>query len=424
MELIRDLRRNGLLIAVKALVMAVFAVSLYTFGTFAQSTSGAVNGSLAADRDVDLYGLVDTFLGDTDGFERFRASDRDLRTLTDFVAQLGHNDRLDFLSAFDQPVVIEDFRGDGRFDANAGSGLAERGEYRGEGGERLRDVKSMQMNHEMFAFSRLDVTSGSAPVWTDVDYSSGLVPVVLGSDYRGLYEIGDELRADVYGVRERLQVTGFLSPGSAVFHRGDINHYLDDTVVLPYPADVDRFVQQDRYTGGIVAFAMLNTDIAASTSMTYDDVTSELSAIAARTGFHSYSLQGIPTYLVQLRLVRQIVIENFGLLGAVSAMTGVATIVVCRRINRVLGDHRRRWVGICRTVGRSDRAILRTVGQTWAVEYSIVVVLYAVGCALLPNHHAYPFLGVMAALGVWFSLDAVSRAHRILATETPGRWGR
>lgn len=419
MELIRVLRGDGLLIAVKALVLGLFAVSLYTFGTFAQSTSGAVNGSLTSDRDVDLYGLIDTFLGDPEGFERFRASEHDLSTLANFIGELDAATRVDFLSAFDQPVVVRDFAGNDRFDANAGSDLEVRGEYWGDGGARLQDVKSMQMNREMFDFSRLRIDAGSAPDWGAVDYTSGAVPVLLGADYHGVYDLGDEIQAELYGAPQRLRVAGFLSSGSAVFYRGDVNHYLDDTVVLPYPSDVGQLVRQDQDLGGVVAFAMLNTDLAAASSMTYDDVVNELGGIAARTGFHDYSLQGVPTYLVQLRLVRQIVIDNFVLLSVVLLMTGAATVVICSRINKSLSERRRRWVRICRAVGRSDRYIEWTAAQTWALEYAVVLVVYSVGCAALPNHHAYPFLGVLVVLGVWFGLDVSARRHRLLGGQTP-----
>ena len=421
MELIRDLRSSGLLIAVKAVIVAVFAVSMYTFGTFAQSTSGAVNGSLAADREVDLYGLIDTFLGDPEGFERFRASEGDLSSLADFLGELAGSERLDFLSAFDQPIVARDFAGGDGFDTNAGTDLEVRGEYRGSDGALLQDVKSMQMNHEMFGFSRLTIDVGSPPDWSAVDYTSGSIPVLLGADYRGVYEVGDAFQADVYGAPQRLRVEGILSPGSAVFYRGDLDHYLDDTVVLPYPSDIGQLVRQDRYLGGIVAFAMLNTDLAASSSMSYDDVVDELASIAARTGFHDYSLQGVPTYLVQLRLVRQIIVDNFVLLTTVLLTIGAATVTVCAWINRTLCSRRRRWGQICRTVGMSDRRITRTAGQTWAVEYAAVLVLYSIGCAVLPNHHASPFLGVLLVLAVWFGLDLLVRRQGLLrATTTLG----
>lgn len=411
----RDLRASGLLILVKVVVVATFAVALYTFGTFAQSTSRAVNGSLANDRGVELYGLIDSFLADPDGFERFRASEEDLTTLIRFLDGLESSARVDLLAAFDQPLVVRDFGAGKDFDANAGTDIPERGAYTDEHGVTVRDVQSMQMNREAFEFARLRVASGSIPTWATIDYRSGVLPVVLGASYEGVFALGDELDAHLYGAEQRLRVVGFLETGSALFYRGQLNHFLDETIVVPYPSDLGALLRDDQYLAGIVAFAMLNSDLAAPADATFDEVVNELGAIASTSGFTSYSLQGVATYLVQLRLVRQIVVENFALLSGVMLMIGLATVVLCWRINLAVCSRRDAWVAVRRAVGHDDRAIIRAVASGWFLEYAVIIATYALWCAWLPNHHAYPFLGILALLALWFSVDGVARRRLLLS---------
>lgn len=413
MELIRDLRNNGPLVLGKVLALTLVAVSLYSFGTFVQSTSLAVDHGLSEQADVDLYTLIDEFTGDPDGFERFRASKARLDGLAMFVERLDHEPGLRFVSAYDQPVPVADFRGDDRFDVGYGTEYSLRGEYPDETGRHVRDVKSIQMNESAFAFAGLQVARGAAPDWEAVDYDAPSVPVLLGADYDGIYDVGDRLDGSLLFRGLPLEVHGFLESGSSMYFRGDLNHFVDDAVIVPYPADLSGLVGSDPDFAGMLAFQMLNTDLAVDRQLDIDDVLARLDRLGDDTGFSEYSLTGVPTYVVQLSQVRRLVQDNLALLGTILVLLVLAAAITVVFLNARLVERRRPAALAHWRTGRGPRRIVWLFAPSWILEHSAVLILAVGTCALLPNQHAIPFMAVAGFLLAWMTVDGLAQRRGV-----------
>jgi hypothetical protein len=420
--MMRDLRSNGALVIAKALVVALLFLAVFTFASFAQSTATAVDRSFSQRTDVDLYNLVDAFTSDPTAFSEYRKSPERLERLSRFYSELDRDSTLTLLSAFDQPLTVRHFDAGRAFDAGAGTELGARGEYDDESGRRVMDVKSLQINRKAFEFYGLHLEDGQTLDWDAVDYVAGSVPVVLGDAYRESYEVGDDIDGTLYFTDLHLRVAGFLEEGSSLFYKGDINHYLDDVMVVPYPAELTSLLKDDVYVGGIVAFAMVNADLAAAKDVDTDGVLAALESIASRTGFHEYTLTDIPGYLVQYGLVKRIVHDNFWLLTSIVLLLTLAALVLCVGVCLVLSRRRAASASAHWHAGRSFDQVARLFAPSLLADGVVTVVAFWLGYRILPYQSGLVVL-VAGALLCWIALDAVVQVTT-LRGEVAGRRGR
>lgn len=414
MELIRDLRNNGVAMLGKVVTVTLVALSLYTYGTFVQSTSLAVEHGLSGRADVDVYSLIDQFTSDPNGFERFRESPERLEELAMFVEQLDAEPGIRFISAYDQPLPVADFRGDERFDVGYGTEYSLRGEYSDESGRVVRDLKSIQMNQSAFEFAGLRVGSTAALDWAAVDYAAPSVPVLLGADYAGVYDVGDTFDGSLLFKDLTFEVQGFLAPDSTMYFRGDLNHFVDDAVIVPYPKSSTSLIGWDQAFAGMLEFQMLNADLAVAPHLTIDDVLARLDRLGNATGFTDYSLTGIPTYVVQLSQVRRLIQDNLALLSTILFLLVITGMVGVGFLNSRMAERRRRVSQAHWLVGRDSRNLTRRFVLSWTLEHAVTLAAFVVACVLLPNRHGYPFLAVLSFLLAWMAVDTLTQRHAVV----------
>ncbi len=403
----RDLRSNGYLTALKVAVLALVLLTIYNVSSFSASAESAVNRSFSAEAEVELYSLADT-LADPDEFIRFRESKKSVSTLGEFYNGLSTSRELTFLSAFDQPLPISDFRGGEKFDVNTEMGLDPRGEYTDPmTGDYVRDVKAFQMNRATYDFYRLQVEDGSEIGWESVDYGSGTIPVLLGHDYVGIYEIGALLGTNYYSVEMDLTVVGFLEKDSSIFYKGEMNTFLDDYVVVPYPHSLEPATDDNLYFQGILYFAMINGDLVAERSMTAADVINKIGTVAAASGFDEYTLLNVPTYLVQYRQMRQLIVDNASLLVIFGLALSICVLLVTLALSYLLTRKRLPRYVTSWVVGRRLADIRRQNSLITAAEYGVLGAIVLVAVSRLPNWSFSSLTLVILIAGGLFVGDAI-----------------
>lgn len=408
METLRDLRSTWPYLLVKSVLVGMLFLTVHHVLSFTASTGAAVDRSLSAESEVDMYSVADTLV-DPEEFWTFRQSSRSVCQLGAFYDGLQASPTMRHLSAFDQLVPVIGLRGDDR----SRLGAADAGPRTGT---RTLPARSVQMNRETFEFYGLEVSVGAPPAWDDVDYPSRRVPVLLGSGYDGLYEVGDTLQADLYSEQITLEVAGLLERGSSMYLRGEMNTFLDDSLVIPYPPALGD-LGDDPFFTGILSFAMVNGDLAVPTDTPTDDVLAELRSISADTGFSDYALLGIPSYLVQLSLVRQLVHDNLALVLAIEAMIVVTVIGAGLAVSVALSRRRCRRDLVRWTLGHSPEALTRTLAAGWATGSALTLTVFAAGYSHLPNQSAVA-LSTLLLLVVYLVLDGLHQQlllHRLIA---------
>lgn len=409
MELLKDLRSNWAVLTAKVVVIVLLALCWYNVASFTQSTAQAVAQGLSARADADLYTVVDDLA--PAAFEAVRHDERALDGVASFVDRVDEEPGFDFISSYDQPVTVQDFRGDDRFDVGYGTEYTLNGPYRDESGRTVRDVKSVQLNETAYDFAGLSVDDGEPIPWAAVDWGSGRIPVLLGDEYHGVYELGAVITGAVILQEQELEVVGFLRPDSAMYFRGQANHYLDDTIVVPYPpelAGLDRAAlnRLDPELFGRLAFQILNADLAVDRDLDFGDVVARLDAIGNDTGFGSYTLLGVPAYLVQLGLVRQLVRDNLALMTALLAVLTAGVGTVTLSLNRLLRSRRTPVARLHHLLGRSPDGASRLFGASCLCEYAAALGSFLTVSSLVPNDSDVARIGVATVLVGWSLIDA------------------
>ncbi len=418
MELIRDLRRNGVLIGVRVLVLVMLAVAVADHVSFTRSTEQARDTALSERADVDVYTVTDEFTADPGAFEAFRRSPAEVRRLTRFVDALATLPGMRFISAFDQPVRVRDFRGDERFDVGYGTEYSVRGPTQDERGRLVHEVKAIELSRAAFDFAGLRVRGGPGIDWESVDYRSDEIPVVLGDSYAGSYSVGDHIPGNLLFRDLTFTVAGFLDPGSSMYLRGDLDHPLDDTIVVPYPPELSGLQGVDRDFLGILAFQVLNGDLAVDRPSSTDGVLAALDAVGHDSGFSHWSITGVPDYLVELAAVRQIVTDNLALLTVLLVLVSCASAVASAVLGALLARRRRPVVAAHWVVGSSPLRSAAAFHGSLALEYGVAVGLLVAACSLEPNRQGAAFLSALAVLALWAAVDAIAQ-HHMLVTRLP-----
>ncbi|QSB21929.1 hypothetical protein [Curtobacterium sp. 24E2] len=421
MELLNDLRSNWTIIVAKIVLIALLALCWYNVASFTQSTSQAVAQGLSADADADLYTVIDDLA--PDAFEAIRRDERALDGVAAFVDRIDDEPEFRFISSYDQPVTVQDFRGDDRFDVGYGTEYTLNGKYQDESGRSVQDIKSIQLNETAYEFAGLSVQDGKPIEWDAVDWGSGRIPVLLGNEYRGVYQLGQLISGAVILQQQELEVVGFLEPNSAIYFRGEANHYLDDTVIVPYPptlAGLDRATLDglDPELFGRLVFQVLNADLAVDRSLDFSGVVARLDKIGDETGFRSYTLLGVPTYLVQLSLVRQLIQDNLVLVAALLVVLTAGVGIITAFLSRLLHHRRAPVAHVHHLLGKSPDHTSRLFRPSRLTEYTAAFGLFLATSEVLLNDSATARFGAGAALLLWCVVDGAlsRRAVRIELT--------
>lgn len=407
----------GTLVA-KVLVLVFLLISSYNFMSFSQSTRDAVDRSFSDSAQVDMYGLTDQ-LADPSKFDEYRQSTANIDKVASFYDALQHNDnpKVQLLSAFDQAMPVADFDGSEKFEHGYGTGGTTQGSYEDPILQRsVVNVKSVQMNQATFDFYNLDAGGDAAIDWGAVDYSSGSVPVLLGANYEGVYAVGDQLTVDYYSKPTQMTVAGFLPPDASMFYQGNINFFLDDYLLVPYPDSIEGAPAADKTFYGILAFAMLNANIAVAQDQPDDTVVRALESAATSSGFDQYALLNVPTYLTQFAAVRALVQENFGLVLTVELLITCAALVMSAVLTLSADRRRERRVRVFWELGFGRRTLNRTVLAISALEYVAVVAVFIVITQTLPNEDGSARTLLLGAAVSLFIVDAVLRQGRLQRT--------
>lgn len=251
-----------------------------------------------------LYTIVDN-LYDPDGFYEFRQHPENINCLGRFYNGLVSSPNLEFVSTFNQSIPIDEFRGDEQFFYNSQA-------FRNQHKNMHTNVKSMQLNTAAFEHYHLQVAHGASFDWREVDYSKDTLPVLLGSNYDGAYEIGDTLTGSYYARDMKFKVIGILEPSTFIYYKGDPEFYLDKYLVIPYPEFCAPVNSANFCFEGILYFAMINGDI--MTTLDEKAFLAEIKNIANTTGFVDFSVVGISDFVIRYNAMISVIKENQSLL--------------------------------------------------------------------------------------------------------------
>lgn len=273
-----------------------------------------------------LYRIVDNFY-DGDAFYEFRQHPENIDRLGRFYNALVSSPNIKFISVFNQAIPIEKFRGDGQFLYNSQA-------FRSEHKDAPSNVKAIQLNPAAFELYQLSVARGVSFDWRKVDYSGDRLPILLGSDYDGVYDIGDTFMGNYYSREITFEVIGILEPNTFIYYKGDPEFYLDTYLIVPYPEFCTPVEPANFHFEGILYFAMANGDI--MTALGEKALLSEVKNIANTTGFIDFSLVGISDFTWKYDAMISVIKENRSLLFVTMLLVSILVTFIQYGMGRLI----------------------------------------------------------------------------------------
>lgn len=349
-ELLYEVKVAWPLLLLKAGLILIALIGAYNIASFQQNTDEAIDANFSKQMEYDLYSICDTLTEEND-FSRFRKSEKNMQTACSFYNLLNNEEYIAFLSMFNQPVAVSHFKGSQKFRYAYGTEMSDTGVYE-DSGLIVEDIKAFQLNEKAFRFYNLTVSEGQEPDWEAINYQGDEIPVLLGSNYKAVYGLGGEIEGLYYFKKIKFKVIGFLESDSAVYYKGEPNCYLDSYVILPYPAKLSTSTGGDFDFMGMLAFSMINGDIAAPNDLTSQDVLNILYAISSQSNFEDYSLLNAPEYLVQLSMMRNLIGQNLSLVIAVQGAITISLLCAIALIDSALSKRRAALIAIMSIKGR------------------------------------------------------------------------
>ncbi|WP_251711967.1 hypothetical protein [Lactococcus ileimucosae] len=243
-------------------------------------------------------------------------------------------------------------------------------------GEKLFDVKALQMNARTFSFFNLSVKKGTTIDWDTVNYDSGVLPILLGSDYNGVYNVGDIIEGSLYFKKYQFEVVGILRENSSLFYQNNRNTFIDNYFIIPYPPKLPKVTEKDKEFYGILNFAMINGNIAVSRDMTGTELLNKLHDISLKSNFSHYTLLSMPAYLIQFNFMYNIIQKNLSLIFGVIALLSLSLYIVLRCLDKVMIKRRLNIIKYFWIKGYRARDIKFVVLKYTMTEYMLSSIIF------------------------------------------------
>ncbi len=273
-------------------IICVFLLSVFLFFVGLVSTLFCVfkfTNTNSISIGEQRYSLIDN-LFDDDSFKAFRHDEQRLNDLGEFYNSITKMENAKLLSLYTQPVNIDDFKGERQFYYNSDAFLEE---FK----TATPSIKALQINNIAFEYYGLKVKKGKTFNWEEISYENQTLPVVLGSNYEGIYDIGDIIIGSYLIKDFKFEVVGILEDMSFIYYKTDPKFDISNYIIIPYPIQTWKVSQDDFRFEGMLYFNMINSDIV--TESNTKDFLSEIRDIANSTGFIEFSIVGIDELLVK-----------------------------------------------------------------------------------------------------------------------------
>ena len=176
----------------------------------------------------EVYQLSDMAFGDT--VDPYIHEDSGVQKLKSFYLDLSKNTNYLYLEKHLQPTEIADFSGSDIFRSAYEGGYMN--PPREVNQKQYSEVNTCQLNAAAIQYYQLSVCKGELLSEEDMACTSLTIPVLLGYEYSGVYDIGDTLDADYLLTKYQFLVVGILKQNSAIV-KDDYISYLDRYIIMP-----------------------------------------------------------------------------------------------------------------------------------------------------------------------------------------------
>ncbi|WP_127489168.1 ABC transporter [Paenibacillus ehimensis] len=268
--------------------------------------------------NFSAYKLSDTIF-DSDELKKLMKQPDFLTKIKIFYGNLENSLDEKYIYIFNQSVALLNFGEDNKrkFTYGYESGVATKGSFYEKQDGPYYSIKALQMNKQAFDHFGIDVIEGEPLSSQDFENKNNNdnVPVLLGSEYRGLYKVGDTLKGRYLFKKFTFSVKGFVDKSTMVFNSNNRELYLDRYIIMPAqqfngaPSNKEEFSFQQKHY-----LQLINGEIFSSENEYM--VRNKLEQVKDRSQFYDIQLLGANS--LPLNLIFSAIQENVWLLGLVA----------------------------------------------------------------------------------------------------------
>lgn len=271
------------------IIFSIYFILSGIFVPFFASIPQSNGGFKTLSSQKDLYKMVDNFYN-PDDFYNFRTNSQNINILANFYNALNTSNNFDVLTSFNQAISVDEFKGDKRFYYNSD-------EFISNNPSSTINIKSLQLNQKAYNFYNIEVDGDSEIVWNTISYKDEHIPVLLGSEYKSFYKVGDVITGNYYSKNITFEVIGFIKKGCSINYKNTSNIVLDTYMLIPYPSVLWEVDETNFQFEALLYFAMINCDLLPFVSET--QILESIKSISDETGFSDFSLVGIDNFQIQ-----------------------------------------------------------------------------------------------------------------------------
>lgn len=221
-ELLFSLRKDFLINGVISLLVGASFVLLSVILLFGRQVNEHFSAIENVFEGIEIFQITD----DVDVFELWDEPDA-LERVRALYHHLNHATEFTYITVGGQPLSIPatEFRGDIRFkelffDGESSIYIPGEGDFHA--------IKSLQMNQNAFTLVEKGIRYGRLFEPKDFEGHSQSIPVILGGNYAGIYEIGDI----IHSRDQSFEVIGILEINQTTFNYHP-TFFLDDYIIVP-----------------------------------------------------------------------------------------------------------------------------------------------------------------------------------------------
>lgn len=214
------------------ILLLLLSVSLTFLTVSSQAYSHITSSKKFLDEQfnsIQRFKLIDNYV-EEDEKVFFRSNDN-VQRLKKFFSYLDSDENLDYLEIGFQPINFENFIGNNTFKYMYESGV-NRPEFTLDD-KKLTSVKALHYNSRVIKSFDLSLQEGRYPTDSEYNYdSNSKLPIILGAEYKGVYNVGDTINIDNVGLFIEGVVVGILKEDQFVINQGS-TVFLDRYVLIP-----------------------------------------------------------------------------------------------------------------------------------------------------------------------------------------------
>lgn len=192
-----------------------------------------------------LYRILATLPNATDNYSNMDINSTDYKKkLLSLYEYMNSNQSFDFFTAKSSNIIIKDFTDKDIFYYDSNKYIIN--PYKNIDGQ-YSNIKAIYIDKKYSDNFHLNVKTGSN--FSDCDFnSSNGVPVILGAQYKKIYNIGDTFHIFDWFTKKEKEITvlGFLNENSYMYNNGSILS-LDDYIIYPMEQITDVNTDNDLY---------------------------------------------------------------------------------------------------------------------------------------------------------------------------------